>query len=107
MLAERNDHVDDARARGCPWSAALVGRGMKTTKHRTLLTLALAAGAAALTAGAPGQAATVAGAPSGPTPTDVCAQQLGSAPVVGQLPAVNGTCASTAAVNNLVHHPLG
>ncbi|RAG84984.1 hypothetical protein DN069_14305 [Streptacidiphilus pinicola] len=83
---------------------------MKTTTPRTLLTLAataVAVGAAALTATAPAQAAPLVDAPSGPTPTDVCAQQVGSAPVVGQLPAVNSACTGTAAVGNLVHHPFG
>ncbi|WP_370115546.1 hypothetical protein [Streptacidiphilus sp. MAP12-33] len=69
----------------------------------TLLTLAATA---ALTGTA--AADTPPGIPTGPAPTDVCAQQLAAAPVVGQMTGtLHSACTSAAGVSNLTHHPLG
>ncbi|SEL49065.1 hypothetical protein [Streptacidiphilus jiangxiensis] len=79
---------------------------MKTIAPLALLALAATAGAVGLAGSA--QADTPPGTPSGPAPTDVCAQQLAAAPVVGQWTGtLHSACGDAAGVNNLAHHPLG
>ena len=79
---------------------------MKTIAPLALLALAAVAGTTGLAGAA--RADTPPGTPTGPAPTDVCAQQLAVAPVVGQWTGtLHSACTGAANVNNLAHHPLG